>query len=130
MTTTPIEITQHHLNLTGQNVLTFVSWALTMILLAVTVEMGRRERSPFYVLIVLAAMAGAFAEALYDVAFSLYLRWRQCQRHNCAAAGRVPRDRLPRGGLVPGGVDVLAAEQFLFHLPPQRGPDLRITAEI
>jgi hypothetical protein len=72
MTTTPIEITQHHLNLTGQNVLTFVSWALTIILLAVTVEMGRRERSPFYVLIVLAAMAGAFAEALYDVAFSLY----------------------------------------------------------
>ena len=69
MTTTPIVVTQHHLNLTGQNVLTFVSWALTIILLAVTIEMGRRERSPFYVLIVLAAMAGAFAEALYDVAF-------------------------------------------------------------
>ena len=42
MTTTPIEITQHHLNLTGQNALTFVARALTMILLAVTVEMGRR----------------------------------------------------------------------------------------
>jgi hypothetical protein len=38
----------------------------------VTIEMGRRERSPFYVLIVLAAMVGAFAEALYDEAFSLY----------------------------------------------------------
>jgi hypothetical protein len=72
MPVTPVVVTQHHLNLTGQNVLTFVSWALTIILLAVTVEMGRRERSPFYVLIVLAAMAGAFAEALYDVAFSLY----------------------------------------------------------
>src|SRR5579864_8901478 len=47
MVTTPIDVTQHHLNLTGQNVLTFVSWALTIILLAVTVEMGRRERSPF-----------------------------------------------------------------------------------
>ena len=69
---TPIVVIQHHLNLTGQNVLTIVSWALTIILLAVTIEMGRRERSPFYVLIVLAAMAGAFAEALYDVAFSLY----------------------------------------------------------
>jgi len=45
--TTPVVVTQHHLNLTGQNVLTFVSWALTIILLAVTVEMGRRERSPF-----------------------------------------------------------------------------------
>jgi len=72
MNATPIAVTQHHLNLTGQNVLTFVSWALTIILLAVTIEMGRRERSPFYVLIVLAAMAGAFAEALYDEAFSLY----------------------------------------------------------
>ncbi len=27
--------------------------------------MGRRERSPFYVLVVLATMAGAFAEALF-----------------------------------------------------------------
>ena len=41
MTTTPIVVTSHHLNLTGQNVLTFVSWALTIILLAVTIEMGR-----------------------------------------------------------------------------------------
>jgi hypothetical protein len=72
MPVTPILVIQHHLNLTGQNVLTFVSWALTIILLAVTIEMGRRERSPFYVLVVLAVMAGAFAEALYDVAFSLY----------------------------------------------------------
>ena len=72
MNVTPIVVTQHHLNLTGQNVLTFVSWALTIILLAVAIEMGRRERSPFYVLIVLAAMAGAFAEALYDEACSLY----------------------------------------------------------
>src|SRR6266568_1060475 len=72
MVTAPLDITHHHLNLTGQNVLTYVSWALTLILLAVTIEMGRREQSPFYVLIVLAAMAGAFAEALYDQAFSLY----------------------------------------------------------
>ena len=39
MNATPIAVTQHHLNLTGQNVLTFVSWALTIILLAVTIEM-------------------------------------------------------------------------------------------
>jgi len=37
------------------------------------------------------------------MALAACVRWRQCQRHNCAAAGRVPRDRLPRGGLVPGG---------------------------
>jgi hypothetical protein len=72
MVTAPFDITHHHLNLTGQNVLTYVSWALTVILLGITIEMGRREHSPFYVLIVLAAMAGAFAEALYDQAFSLY----------------------------------------------------------
>jgi hypothetical protein len=46
MITAPIEITHHHLNLTGQDVLTYVSWALTIVLLAVTIEMGRRERSP------------------------------------------------------------------------------------
>ena len=32
-------------------------------MLAVTIEMGRREPSPFYVLIVLAAMAGARGQA-------------------------------------------------------------------
>ena len=46
MIATPIELTQHHRNLAGQNVLTFVRWALTIILLVVTIEMGRRERSP------------------------------------------------------------------------------------
>jgi hypothetical protein len=65
-------VTNHHLNHTGQDVLTFASWALTVVLLVVTIYMGREERTPFYVLIVLAAMIGAFAESLYDTAFSLY----------------------------------------------------------
>jgi hypothetical protein len=43
-----------------------------LILLGVTVQMGRRERTPFYILVVLATMVGAFAESLYDEAFSLY----------------------------------------------------------
>ena len=34
--------------------------------------MGRRERTPFYALIVIAAMVGAFAEPLYDIAMMLY----------------------------------------------------------
>jgi hypothetical protein len=72
MVTAPLGIIQHQLNLTGQNVLTFVSWALTFVLLGVTIQLGRRERTPFYVLIVAASMVGAFAEALYDEAFSLY----------------------------------------------------------
>jgi hypothetical protein len=72
MVTAPLGVIQHQLNLTGQNVLTFVSWALTLVLLGVTIQLGRRERTPFYVLIVAASMVGAFAEALYDEAFSLY----------------------------------------------------------
>jgi hypothetical protein len=72
MVTAPLGVTQHLLNLTGQNILTWVSWTLTVVLLGVTIQMGRRERTPFYVLIVMASMVGAFAEALYDQAFSLY----------------------------------------------------------
>jgi hypothetical protein len=70
--TRPDSVTNHHLNHAGQDVLTFVSWALTVVLLIATIHMGKKERTPFYVLIVLAAMVGAFAEALYDAALSLY----------------------------------------------------------
>jgi hypothetical protein len=69
MLTAPIH---HHLALTAQDVLTFGSWGITFILLAVAVQLGRRERTPFYVLVVLAAMVAAFAEPLYDEAFMLY----------------------------------------------------------
>jgi hypothetical protein len=72
MVTAPLGVIHHQLNLTGQNVLTFASWALTLVLLGMTIRLGRRERTPFYVLIVVASMVGAFAEALYDEAFSLY----------------------------------------------------------
>jgi hypothetical protein len=72
MVTAPLGVIQHQLNLAGQNVLTLVSWALTLVLLGLTIKLGRRERTPFYVLIVVASMVGAFAEALYDQAFSLY----------------------------------------------------------
>jgi hypothetical protein len=70
MLTAPIH---HHLDLTGQDVLTYGSWALTVVLLGVAVHLGRKEgRTPFYLLIALAAMVSAFAEPLYDVGFSLY----------------------------------------------------------
>ena len=72
MVTAPLGVIHRQLNLAGQNVLTLVSWALTLVLLGLTIELGRRERTPFYVLIVVASMVGAFAEALYDQAFSLY----------------------------------------------------------
>jgi hypothetical protein len=68
----PTQPIHHHLNLTGQDVFTFASWGLTLVLIGVAIHMSRRERTPFYLLIVLAAMVAAFAEPLYDEAFSLY----------------------------------------------------------
>ena len=55
-----------------QAILTDVSWALTAVLLVLAVWMGMRERTPFYALLVLGALVGAFAEPLYDVAMMLY----------------------------------------------------------
>jgi hypothetical protein len=62
----------HELNLTTQAILTYGSWALTAVILGLAIRMGIRERTPFYALMVLAAMVGAFAEPLYDVAMMLY----------------------------------------------------------
>jgi hypothetical protein len=62
----------HELNLTMQAILTYGSWALTAVILGLAIRMGIRERTPFYALMVLAAMVGAFAEPLYDVAMMLY----------------------------------------------------------
>ncbi|HEY2198727.1 MAG TPA: hypothetical protein VGH69_13685 [Mycobacterium sp.] len=62
----------HPLNLTMQAILTDVSWALTAVLLVLAVWMGVRERTPFYALLVLGALVGAFAEPLYDVGMMLY----------------------------------------------------------
>lgn len=62
----------HPLNLTTQAILTYASWGLTAVLLVVAIRMGRREHTAFYPLIIVAAMIGAFAEPLYDVAMMLY----------------------------------------------------------
>ncbi|MGH3635491.1 MAG: hypothetical protein ACRDTS_15680 [Mycobacterium sp.] len=62
----------HPLNLTAQAVLTYASWGLTVVILALATRMGLRERTPFYAFMVLAAMVGAFGEPLYDVAMMLY----------------------------------------------------------
>src|ERR1700677_5143334 len=62
----------HPLNLTTQAILTDLSWALTAVLLVIAIRIGVRERTPFYALLVLATLVGAFAEPLYDVAMMLY----------------------------------------------------------
>jgi hypothetical protein len=69
MATAPVD---HHLNLLAQDILTYGSWGLTVVLLGVAVRLGQKERTPFYVLMVLASMVAAFAEPLYDAAMMLY----------------------------------------------------------
>jgi hypothetical protein len=60
------------LDLTTQAILTYASWGVTAVLLVIAIWMGVRERTPFYALLVLGALVGAFAEPLYDVAMMLY----------------------------------------------------------
>jgi hypothetical protein len=88
MPTTPIDVVHHHLNFAGQNVLSYGSWVLTAALLVVAIRLGRKEKgSPFYGLLILAAMVAAFAEPLYDVAFSLYFYSTKGMHHTITAFG-------------------------------------------
>jgi hypothetical protein len=64
--------TGHELNLTMQAVLLYGSWALTVVVFAVALRMGARERTFFYPLMVVAVLVGAFVEPLYDTAMMLY----------------------------------------------------------
>lgn len=69
MITAPID---HPLNLTTQTIMNVGSYVLWAVLLLVAVRMGFRQRTPFFVLIIFAAAAGALAEPLYDVGFMLW----------------------------------------------------------
>ncbi|WP_110207824.1 hypothetical protein [Nocardioides daejeonensis] len=68
----PDSVVDHQLNLVTQDVLTWGSWGLTFVVLGVAIQMGRRERTPFYVLMVFAAGLGAFAEPIYDILMALH----------------------------------------------------------
>ena len=61
----------HPLNLTTQAIMTYGSWGLTFVLMAAALRLCLRERTPFYLLLILAAMFGAFFEPLYDAGFML-----------------------------------------------------------
>lgn len=63
---------EHPLDLTTQSVLTFGSWGVTLLLLAIAIMKCRRDGSPFYVLLILAGMVAAFAEPIYDVGMMLH----------------------------------------------------------
>lgn len=69
---TPPQVIQHPLDTTWQSIFTFASWGIVAIMLLIALRKGTRERTPFYVLALLAAGVAAFAEPLYDVAFDLW----------------------------------------------------------
>jgi hypothetical protein len=69
MLTPPVD---HPLDLTTQAVLTYGSWGLTLAVVGIALRMCFKEGTPLYLLMVLAAMVGAFAEPLYDAGLMLY----------------------------------------------------------
>lgn len=68
----PPEVMSRELDTAWQNVFTFASWAIVLIMIVIAVQLGRAHRTPFYLFAILAAGVGAFAEPLYDVAFDLW----------------------------------------------------------
>jgi hypothetical protein len=138
MPTAPADVLQHSLNFAGQNVLSYGSWVLTAALLVVAIRLGRKENgSPFYVLLIIAAMVAALAEPLYDVAFSLYFYSTDGMHRTFTAFGipqpiwaysgyavlyaapavyinrKLQQGKLDRGGLVPvAGVILLMSCAF------------------
>lgn len=66
------EVMQHPLDTAWQNVFTFASWGIVLVMLAIAVRKWRAERTPFYVFAILGAGIAAFAEPLYDVTFDLW----------------------------------------------------------
>ncbi|KAI9830039.1 MAG: hypothetical protein M1819_005869 [Sarea resinae] len=62
----------HDLNRVTQAVLVSGSYAIWLGFLVYTVLIGRKERTPFYTFIVMAAAVGGYVEPLYDNALMLY----------------------------------------------------------
>ncbi len=60
------------LNTAMQTVATITLWAGTLALLAYAVKIGRAERSPLPVFIVLAVAAGSIIEPIYDITYHLF----------------------------------------------------------
>lgn len=69
---TPIDVKLHDLDLLWQSIFTWASWLIVAIMLVFAVRMGVKQRTPFYLIAVLAAGVAAYAEPLYDVAFDLW----------------------------------------------------------
>jgi len=68
----PDHVMAHELDLVWQQIFTFASWGIVLVMLVIAIRMGLRQRTPFYALAIAAACIAAFAEPLYDVAFDLW----------------------------------------------------------
>jgi hypothetical protein len=65
-------VMQRELDLAWQDVFTYASWGIAIVMLLIAVRLGMRHRTPFFVLAVVGVGISAFAEPLYDVAFDLW----------------------------------------------------------
>ena len=68
----PSSVLQGELSLVWQDIFTWLSWAIVVVMLLIAWRMGRQQKTAFYVIAVLAAGVGAYIEPLYDVAFDLW----------------------------------------------------------
>ncbi|KQY57208.1 MULTISPECIES: hypothetical protein [unclassified Nocardioides] len=68
----PNDVMEHELSLFWQDIFTWASWAIVLVMLAIAVRLWMRQGTPFYFIACLAAGVAAFAEPLYDVAFDLW----------------------------------------------------------
>ncbi|WP_273735330.1 hypothetical protein [Mycolicibacterium septicum] len=68
----PSDVKLHSLDLLWQNIFTWASWGIALLMLLIAIRMGIKQRTPFYVIAILAAGVAAYAEPLYDVAFDLW----------------------------------------------------------
>jgi hypothetical protein len=66
------EVMTHDVSLIWQNLFTWLSWSITLAMVVIAIQMGRKQRTPFYLITCLAAGIAAYGEPLYDVAFDLW----------------------------------------------------------
>jgi hypothetical protein len=72
MRAVPPEVMAHELDTVWQAIFTWTSWVIALGMIVLAVQMGRKQRTPFYLFACLAALVAAIAEPLYDVAFDLW----------------------------------------------------------
>ncbi|GAB3100426.1 hypothetical protein G8770_04310 [Aestuariicella hydrocarbonica] len=94
----PVQPIDHPLNLTMQTILTVGSWSLTLVFLIMAVIKDKRDGCPFYTLLVLAGLCGAYAEPLYDVGFMLWFYTPGIWSHFTAFA--IPQPNWTHSGYV------------------------------